>query len=88
MLWDELILFWKKVIEKKKLTAERKDELMSRFTPQIGVEGFCDVDLVIEAIIEDLDVKRDAFVKLDSVCKPETICLQFGGCPGGPKGFC
>ena len=62
-----------KSVEKGKMTAEQKDEIMVRFIPQVGVEGFSDVDLVIEAVIEDLDVKRDAFAKLDSVCKPEAI---------------
>jgi len=63
--------FLNKAVEKGKMTAEQKDEVLGRITPTTGVESFGDVDVVIEAVIEDLQVKKDMFSKLDQICKPE-----------------
>lgn len=65
--------FLAKSVEKGKLTVEQKEEIMGRVEPQAGVDGFGDVDLVIEAIFEDMQVKKDNFAKLDQVCKPEAL---------------
>ncbi|MDD3653878.1 MAG: 3-hydroxyacyl-CoA dehydrogenase family protein [Desulfotomaculaceae bacterium] len=65
--------FLNKSVEKGKLTTEQKDEIIARVEPQSGLDGFGDVDLVIEAIFEDMQVKKDNFVKLDKICKPEAI---------------
>ncbi|MDD4170564.1 MAG: 3-hydroxyacyl-CoA dehydrogenase family protein [Desulfotomaculaceae bacterium] len=65
--------FFDKSVEKGKMTGEQKEAIMGRVEPQSGVDGFGDVDLVIEAIFEDLQVKKDNFTKLDQVCKPEAL---------------
>ena len=65
--------FMDKSIEKGRLTAEQKAENLARITRGTGLSGFEDVDLVIEAIIEDLDLKKKAFSDLDQVCKPEAL---------------
>jgi len=65
--------FFNKSVEKGKMTEEQKAAILGRIEPQAGVDGFGDVDLVIEAIFEDLQVKKDNFAKLDQVCKPEAI---------------
>ena len=65
--------FLGKGVEKGKLSEDQKSEILSRITPISDMEGFDDVDLVIEAIIEDLQAKKDAFKNLDRICKPETI---------------
>lgn len=48
-------------------------EAVARITPTGSWEGFQDVDLVIEAIFEDLKVKEENFHQLEEVCKPECI---------------
>jgi len=58
-------------IEKGKITKEQKEEILSRFIKSTDLNDFSDVDLVIEAIIEDLELKKKAFAQLDSICKPE-----------------
>lgn len=68
---DRMDAFYKKSIEKGKMTAEQKDKILQRIIPSRGVEGFEDVDVVIEAIIEDMQAKKEAFSKLDQICKPE-----------------
>jgi len=65
--------FLGKSVEKGKLSEDQKSEILSRITPISNMEGFDGVDLVIEAIIEDLQAKKDAFKNLDRICKPETI---------------
>ncbi|MCL6477447.1 MAG: 3-hydroxyacyl-CoA dehydrogenase family protein [Peptococcaceae bacterium] len=69
---DRMDKFLSKSIEKGKMTAEQKDAVLGRIVPATGVDSFADADFVIEAIIEDLDMKKEAFAKLDQVCKPET----------------
>ena len=59
-------------IEKGKMTPEQKEQVLSNFVKSTDLTDFGDVDLVIEAIIEDLDLKKKAFSQLDSICKPET----------------
>jgi len=63
--------FLNKSIEKGKMTQDQKDQVLSRFVKSTNLEDFNDVDLVIEAIIEDLEIKKKAFAQLDSICKPE-----------------
>ncbi|HAA33990.1 MAG TPA: 3-hydroxybutyryl-CoA dehydrogenase, partial [Firmicutes bacterium] len=58
-------------IEKGKITKEQKEQILARFSKSTDLNDFSDVDLVIEAIIEDLELKKKAFAQLDSVCKPE-----------------
>jgi 3-hydroxybutyryl-CoA dehydrogenase len=58
-------------IEKGKITKEQKEQILARFIKSTDLNDFSDVDLVIEAIIEDLELKKKAFAQLDSICKPE-----------------
>ncbi|AGL00068.1 3-hydroxyacyl-CoA dehydrogenase family protein [Desulfoscipio gibsoniae] len=64
--------FLSKSVEKGKMSAEQKDAVIGRIIPTTGMDLFVDADLVIEAIIEDLEMKKEAFSKMDQVCKPET----------------
>ena len=60
-------------IAKGKLTQEAKDELLSRIQVSVDVWDAKDADLVIEAIIEDEQIKCDMFARLDEICPPHTI---------------
>ncbi len=66
--------FLAKSVEKGKMSAEQKDSILGRIRPATGIDSFADADFVIEAIIEDLELKKEAFLKLDRVCKSEA-CL-------------
>lgn len=63
-----------RLVKKEKMTAEQKAAAMSNIT---GVEGVAnlpaDLDLVIEAAIENLEIKKKVFKELDQVCGPNTI---------------
>ena len=62
-----------KLESKGKLTAEGKAELLGRIAFTTELSGAADADLVIEAAIENLDIKKSIFAELDAICKPETI---------------
>jgi 3-hydroxybutyryl-CoA dehydrogenase len=61
-----------KLIEKGKIQ-EGKDSIISRIRTTTKLEDFSDCDLVVEAVFECFDVKKEVFEKLDSICKPEAI---------------
>lgn len=65
--------FLDKNVEKQKITLEEKEAVLSRITTTTNMEDFASVPLVIEAIFEDLNVKKTAFEKLDKICGPETV---------------
>lgn len=62
-----------KLAEKGQITAELKSSTMGRLKPSTKLDDFADCDLVIEAIIENLDRKRELFSQLDKIVKPEAI---------------
>jgi 3-hydroxybutyryl-CoA dehydrogenase len=62
-----------RLVEKGKLTSEDKQQLSERITFTTDLNLSSDADLVIEAIIEDVKIKKDLFKQLDTICKPETI---------------
>ncbi|PWW47969.1 3-hydroxyacyl-CoA dehydrogenase NAD-binding domain-containing protein [Melaminivora alkalimesophila] len=57
------------LIAKGRLTAEAKAATLARFTPDTSYDAVADVDLVIEAVFEDLDIKKAVFRELDRVCR-------------------
>ncbi|GAB2922507.1 3-hydroxybutyryl-CoA dehydrogenase [Rhodococcus aerolatus] len=62
-----------RAVTKGKLTEAERDEVLGRITATTALEDFGSVDLVVEAIAEDLAVKREVFATLDAVCKPGAI---------------
>jgi 3-hydroxybutyryl-CoA dehydrogenase len=62
-----------KFVEKGTMSAEQKSQTLERLKPTMKLEDFADCDLVIEAIIEDLDRKRALFAELDRMVKPEAV---------------
>lgn len=63
-----------KAVEKGKMTAEDKTAILSRIagTAELN-DTACDVDLVVEAAVENLAVKKDIFITLDKKCPAHTI---------------
>ncbi|MCB0325873.1 MAG: 3-hydroxybutyryl-CoA dehydrogenase, partial [Bdellovibrionales bacterium] len=60
-------------IEKQKLTAEQKDAIVANLKPAAALEELADVDIVIEAIVENPEAKAVLFRRLDGICSPATI---------------
>ncbi|WP_329325892.1 3-hydroxyacyl-CoA dehydrogenase family protein [Streptomyces luteogriseus] len=60
-------------VDKGRMTAEAAAETLDRITATGTYDDFADVDLAVEAIAEDLEVKRQLFATLDKVCKAGAI---------------
>ena len=64
--------FLDKSIEKGKMTADEKKKILSHIKGTTKLEDLKDVDLVIEAIFENVKVKKELFQGLDKICKKST----------------
>jgi len=65
--------FLQKGIERGKVTEEQKSEVLSRITGTTDMEQLGECDFIIEAVIEDLDLKKSVYQELDRICRPEVI---------------
>ncbi len=62
-----------RAVSKGRMTEEAKSEVLSRICGVTKHEDLGRVDIVVEAIVEDLDTKKELFRSLDQVCKPGAI---------------
>ncbi len=62
-----------KFAEKGTITAEQQQEIRDRLSGTTSFDDLADCDIIIEAIIENLEEKRKTYRQLDGICKPETI---------------
>ena len=63
---------FEKRIAKGKMTQEEADKILNKITT--GVKDICgDCDLVVEAAIENMEIKKQTFKELDAICKPSCI---------------
>ena len=65
--------FLDKSIDKGKITADDKKKTLAHIKGTIKLEDLKDVTLIIEAIFENVKVKKELFKELDKICKKETI---------------
>lgn len=62
-----------RAVERGRATAEERDQALARIQGTLNLEDFADCDLVIEAVIENLEEKRRVFTVLDKVCPSSSI---------------
>ena len=62
-----------KLVEKGKMDEAAKAALLGKMSFTTELSAAADADLVVEAAIENLDIKKKIFAELDALCKPETI---------------
>jgi 3-hydroxybutyryl-CoA dehydrogenase len=62
-----------KFVEKGTLSPNDKTAALSRLGGAVSLDALADADLVIEAIIENLQIKKETFARLDELCKAQTI---------------
>jgi 3-hydroxybutyryl-CoA dehydrogenase len=65
--------FLAKGVERGKVTPERRREVMGRLRGTTEVKDLARAGLIVEAVIENLEAKRELFQALDAVCPPDTI---------------
>ena len=62
-----------KLVAKGKMDEAGKKAITDKITFTVDMKDAADADLVIEAAIENLEIKKSVFAELDALCKPETI---------------
>ncbi|ABG86197.1 3-hydroxybutyryl-CoA dehydrogenase [Clostridium perfringens] len=62
-----------KLVSKGKITEEDKEAVLSKITGTTDLGLAADCDLVIEAAVENMEIKKQIFAELDKICKEETI---------------
>ncbi len=65
--------FLGRAVQKEKITAAQKDEITGRIQGTTDIKDFKDCDLIVEAIIENLDVKKELFKQLGDICPPHAL---------------
>ncbi|WP_366921692.1 3-hydroxybutyryl-CoA dehydrogenase [Metallumcola ferriviriculae] len=60
-------------VSKGRMDSSEAEEVLSRVRPSMALDDAADVDLVIEAIVENLDIKANVFQQLDQICPPKVV---------------
>ena len=60
-------------VERGRLTQEERDEALARFSTTTVLDDLAPCDLVIEAVLEELGLKREVFAQLDRLCSPDAV---------------
>jgi 3-hydroxyacyl-CoA dehydrogenase len=64
---------YERSVKSGRLTVEAVEQRMALITPQVDYAGFGDVDIIIEAVFESLELKRSVFTEIDKIAKPECL---------------
>ena len=84
-------------VSRGRMSQEAMDQRMGLISATTDYADIADADIVIEAIFEDMDLKKEIFGELDRVCKPETILAsntssldinEIGAVTGRPDRIC
>ena len=67
-------------VEKGRITKDEMDAVLNRIHGNTNLSDFSDRDLVIEAVIENMEMKKKLFAELDKVCLPNTILATNTSC--------
>ena len=62
-----------KAVQRGKREEAARDEIRARMTGTTSLDDLADVDLVVEAVVEDIIVKTALFENLDEICRPGTV---------------
>jgi 3-hydroxybutyryl-CoA dehydrogenase len=62
-----------KFVEKGKIESSAKDQILNRLQTSTAIDELANVDFVVEAVVENLDVKKSIFTKLDAITRPDVI---------------
>jgi 3-hydroxyacyl-CoA dehydrogenase len=64
---------YESAVAKGRMTPEALEQTMARITPTTGYDGFADVDIVVEAVFESMDLKKSTFAELAQATRPDCI---------------
>jgi 3-hydroxybutyryl-CoA dehydrogenase len=70
---ERIAHFLGRAVDKERMGADERDAALARLTTTTDLADFASCDLVIEAVLEELPLKRETFAELDRVTRPEAI---------------
>jgi len=70
---ERIAYYLGRAVEKERMTAEDRDAALARLTTTTARADLAGCDLVIEAIVEDLDAKRELVAELDGIVAPDAV---------------
>jgi len=70
---ERIRAIYQRRVNRGKMSPTTMQEKMDLVTPTLSYDEFADVDIVIEAVPEDMEIKKKVFTELDEICPPETI---------------
>jgi len=70
---DRIVRSLDKLVERQKMTMQFANDTLGKIEFTTDIDALKDADFIVEAIIENMDLKEDLYTKLGSLCKPETI---------------
>ena len=70
---DRILKSIDKLVEKEKMSSESAEMALGKIEFTTDVEALKDVDFVVEAVVENIDLKRALYTTLGDLCKPETV---------------
>ena len=65
--------YLRRAVEKGRMPAEERDQALRRLSLTTDLAQLADCDLVIEAVLEELDLKREVFAELDRITRPNAV---------------
>lgn len=71
--YNNIVKSLSRQVENGKMEATIKENILSSITETLSYEDCADADFIIEAIFEEISLKKELFGQLDKICKPETI---------------
>lgn len=60
-------------VEKGKLSLQQKNEITGRLSPAPDLDDFSDIQFIVEAVLEKIEIKSDVFKRLDKICGKEVV---------------
>ena len=70
---DRIAHFLTRKVEKGTMSQDERDAAVDRLSLTTELDAFADCDVVIEAIVEELQPKRELFAELDRICRPDAV---------------
>jgi len=70
---DYISQHYHRAVEKGRISQEKAGQLIAQIEGTLDYQALVSVDLVIEAVFEDMEIKKAVFEQLDKICKPGTI---------------
>jgi 3-hydroxybutyryl-CoA dehydrogenase len=68
-----IVRYLSRAVEKERMSEAERDAALDRLALTTDLDDLADCDLVIEAIVEELEPKRQLFAELEGICRPDTI---------------